>query len=112
MADADHPTSPSLPWRVGSSIVMGVAGAISRTFLFGLNRTHVHGLDDFLEVLNGRAEVERRGRGLITGTRHANSSELNHVNLTDTPFPVSNHVSVYVRNPVFIVSGQSLKIQY
>ena len=48
-------------------MAMAFSGSISRAFLFGLNRTEVHGLDDFLEVLDGRADVEGRERGLITG---------------------------------------------
>lgn len=48
-------------------MVMAFTGTLSRAFLFGLNRTEVHGLDDFLEVLDGRADIEGRERGLITG---------------------------------------------
>ena len=68
MAAEDHPTSPSLPWRVGSVMAMAFSGSISRAFLFGLNRTQVHGLDNFLEVLEERADIDGRDRGLITGT--------------------------------------------
>lgn len=67
MTAANLPREPSLPWRVGSSMVMAFTGTLSRAFLFGLNRTEVHGLDDFLEVLDGRADIEGRERGLITG---------------------------------------------
>ena len=67
MAAADPSSQPSLPWRVGSSIVMGVTGAISRLVLFGANTTEVHGLGNFLELLDQRRNVENRKRGLITG---------------------------------------------
>lgn len=46
---------------------MSFTGSISRAFLFGVNRTYVHGLDQFLEILDGRADAEGRERGLITG---------------------------------------------
>lgn len=58
---------PSLPWRVTSSLVMGVASTISKVFLFGLNRTEVIGLQGFLKVLDERADPAKRTRGLITG---------------------------------------------
>lgn len=67
MAAANPASQPSLPWRVGSSIVMGVAGTLSRLALFGANTTEVHGLDHFLELLEQRHDVENRKRGLITG---------------------------------------------
>lgn len=67
MAAANSPSQPSLPWRIGSSIVMGVTGTISRLFLFGANTSEVHGLDDFLELLEQRRDVNNRKRGLITG---------------------------------------------
>lgn len=58
---------PSLPWRLGSSIVMGLTGTISRTFLLAGQRLEVYGLDEFLVLLDGRKDVEDRERGLITG---------------------------------------------
>ena len=61
------PNQPSLPWRVGSSIVMGVAGALSRIFMHGASYTEVHGLDNFLQLLDSREDIEGRQRGLITG---------------------------------------------
>lgn len=67
MATATPPSQPSLPWRVGSSIVMGVTGTLSRLFLFGANTTETHGLDGFLRLLDKRHDVENRERGLITG---------------------------------------------
>ena len=58
---------PSLPWRVGSTVVMSITGSLSRLFMFGANTTEVHGLDDFLELLDKRSDVRNRQRGLITG---------------------------------------------
>lgn len=60
---------PSLPWRMTSSMVMGLTAALSRGFLYGLNSVEVVGLDRFLEVLDKRKDVEKRQRGLITGMR-------------------------------------------
>ncbi len=74
MASPNQPTSPSLPWRMGSSVIMGMTGSISRAFLFGFNSTNVEGLDNFLETLNDRADVDGRQRGLITGEPSKNSS--------------------------------------
>lgn len=58
---------PSLPWRVGSTVIMGITGSLSRLFMFGANTTQVHGLDGFLELLDKRVDVQNRQRGLITG---------------------------------------------
>ncbi|KAL8706126.1 MAG: hypothetical protein Q9201_000828 [Fulgogasparrea decipioides] len=60
------PKQPSLPWRIGSALVMGFVGGTSRLFMFGANSTEVHGLDAFLETLDRRKAPERRERGLIT----------------------------------------------
>lgn len=46
---------------------MGVVGSISRLFLYGANTTDVHGLDDFLSLLDKRSDVRNRQRALITG---------------------------------------------
>lgn len=67
MEAAKSPTQLSLPWRVGSSIVMGATGAVFRIFLFGANRTETHGLDQFLSLLDQRHDIAGRKRGLITG---------------------------------------------
>lgn len=61
------PTQPSLPWRIGSAMVMGFVGLNSRLFMFRANTTEVHGLDGFLRTLNRRKDPARRERGLITG---------------------------------------------
>ena len=61
------PHSPSLPWRISSSLIMGLTGTLSRGFLYGLNYTEVIGLDRFLEILDKRKDVDGRERGLLTG---------------------------------------------
>lgn len=58
---------PSLSWRIGSSVVMGVTGFLSRTFLLAGNRMEVNGLDKFLRLVDERRDVDERQRGLITG---------------------------------------------
>ena len=68
MADAPSPSQPSLPWRVGTSIVMGVFGSLSRVFLFGASSTEEHGLDNFMGLLDKRRSVDGRERGLLTGS--------------------------------------------
>lgn len=67
MAAATPSSQPSLPWRIGSSLIMGVTGALCRVFLFGANKTEVHGLDGFLKLLDQREDISSRTRGLITG---------------------------------------------
>ncbi|KAI1412927.1 acyltransferase [Hypoxylon sp. FL1857] len=61
---------PSLPWRMTSSIVMGLTAALSRGFLYGLNSVEVVGLERFLDILDKRKDVEKRQRGLITVSNH------------------------------------------
>jgi monolysocardiolipin acyltransferase len=61
------PSQPSLPWRTASSLIMGTVASLSRAFLFSLNNVEVLGLERFLNVLDKRADVESRNRGLITG---------------------------------------------
>ncbi|KAG9232545.1 hypothetical protein BJ875DRAFT_380459 [Amylocarpus encephaloides] len=77
MAPTNPPSSPSLAWRTSSSLIMGATGSISRAFLYGLNRTETVGLDNFLETLDGRRNVEGRERGLLTVS--------NHVSVVDDP---------------------------
>lgn len=64
------PSKPSLPWRFSSSVVMGIVGGVSRSFLFGLSNTQVFGLEKFLEMLDKREHVENRDRGLLTVSNH------------------------------------------
>lgn len=44
-----------------------VAGGFSRLFLLGASRLEVNGLDNFLKLLDERADVDKRERGLLTG---------------------------------------------
>ncbi|CAK1364815.1 unnamed protein product [Cercospora beticola] len=70
MADEDRPYQPSLPWRITSSATIGTVGLLCRSFLFALNRTEVHGLDRFLEILDDREDDKGRTRGLVTVSNH------------------------------------------
>lgn len=62
------PTQPGLPWRFSSSLLMGLTGMYSRLVVSGLNSVEVFGLERFIETLDRRKDVEKRERGLITGT--------------------------------------------
>lgn len=75
---------------------MGVVGSISRVVLFGANRTEVHGLEDFLKLLDGKRSIEDRQRGLITGKLSRSIALGPDI---DIARPVSNHVSMYVCIP-------------
>ncbi|KAI1374679.1 acyltransferase [Hypoxylon crocopeplum] len=68
---------PSLPWRMTSSVVMGLTAALSRGFLYGFNSVEVTGLERFLDVLDKRKDAEKRQRGLITVS--------NHISVMDDP---------------------------
>ena len=67
MSSEDAADIPPLPWRLASSIVMGLDGSVSRAFLQVGNRLEVEGLNQFLDLLDKRKDVEGRERGLITG---------------------------------------------
>ena len=67
MPKEELPARPSLPWRVGSSLIIGATGLLARTFFVGLNKGQVHGLDRFLELLDERSDIHGRQRGLVTG---------------------------------------------
>ncbi|KAI1106910.1 hypothetical protein F4804DRAFT_299445 [Jackrogersella minutella] len=82
---------PSLPWRMTSSLVMGLTAALSRGFLYGLNTVEVFGLDRFLEVLDTRKDVEKRQRGLITVS--------NHISVLDDPIIWGTLPLRYAFNP-------------
>ncbi|TGO16938.1 hypothetical protein BTUL_0022g00390 [Botrytis tulipae] len=75
--ESDPPTKPSLPWRFSSSLIMGVTGAISRFFYYGLNNVETIGLEGFKATLDRRKNPEERERGLITVS--------NHVSVLDDP---------------------------
>lgn len=68
---------PSLPWRIGSSLTMGMVGGICRSFLHGLSNIETFGLQRFLERLEERRDVGARERGLLTVA--------NHVSVLDDP---------------------------
>ena len=61
------PAPPSSPWRFGSAAVMGFIGTLSRSFMFGANKTETHGLNGLLNLIDDRANIDQRQRGLITG---------------------------------------------
>ena len=46
---------------------MGLTGSIFRVMLLNANRTEVHGLDQFLGLLDKRHDIKARERGLVTG---------------------------------------------
>ena len=66
---ADDPPPPSWLWRASSIAVMGIVGTLTRAFMHGPNWQDAHGLDGFLELLEKRADIDGRQRGLITGMR-------------------------------------------
>ncbi|KAK4177355.1 putative lysophosphatidylcholine acyltransferase [Triangularia setosa] len=68
---------PSLSMRAKSSMIMGLTGLISRCFLHGFNTVEVHGLAQFRELLDSRADPKKRERGLLTVS--------NHVSVLDDP---------------------------
>lgn len=95
MRPDEQPSAPSWQWRAASSFTMGAVGVLCRSFLLGVSKTEVHGLDSFLELLDEREDVESRDRGLITGKKHTHT-HFSHNFLTYQS--VSNHISVYVRS--------------
>ncbi|KAK5118382.1 hypothetical protein LTR62_002896 [Meristemomyces frigidus] len=66
MTTPERPYQPSLAWRVGSTLNIGIVGSGWRAFLYALNRTETKGLDGFLELLNTRKDETKRTTGLIT----------------------------------------------
>ena len=64
---ADDPPPPSLLWRAGSTAIIGFTGSLTRAFMHVPNWQDAHGLDGFLELLDKRADIDGRQRGLITG---------------------------------------------
>ncbi|ROW15025.1 hypothetical protein VPNG_03335 [Cytospora leucostoma] len=63
--------------RGSSSMVMGLTGVLSKGFLNGLNDVEVIGMDNFLELLESRADPFQREKGLITVS--------NHISVMDDP---------------------------
>ena len=66
----DNLEQPSLFWRTASNQTLLTVGALCRGFLFGLNKTEVHGLDRFLDLLKSRADYRDRRKGLLTVSNH------------------------------------------
>lgn len=61
------PQQPSLTWRNTSSILIGLSVAVSKGFLYGLNKVETIGLERFVELIEQRRDVKKRTKGLITG---------------------------------------------
>lgn len=64
------PEQPDLSHRVGSRLVMGAVGILVRSFMYGLSKPQINGLDKFLELLDERRNINERQRGLITVANH------------------------------------------
>jgi hypothetical protein len=75
-------------------MMMGMAGMISKVFLFGLNKVEVIGLPRFLEVLDRRRDPEKRQRGLITGVWLNAGHDFQHASELTNTLIVSNHLCV------------------
>ncbi|KAH8837412.1 hypothetical protein MCOR27_008338 [Pyricularia oryzae] len=71
------PQQPSLTWRNTSSILIGLSVAVSKGFLYGLNKVETIGLERFVELIEQRRDVKKRTKGLITVS--------NHISIIDDP---------------------------
>lgn len=71
MAAEELPAQPSSLWMAGSAVTMGAVGFLCRSFLIGFNRLEVHGFDKFLQLVDERADINGRTKGLITGMHHS-----------------------------------------
>jgi len=65
----EPPAQPTLGWRLSNKFVMGTVGILVRSFMYGLSRAEVHGLEDFTKLLDERADINGRTRGLLTGKK-------------------------------------------
>ena len=52
-------------------MTMGAVGLLCKGFLSGLSKVETHGMEDFLQLLDEREDVEGRQKGLVTGMRSA-----------------------------------------
>lgn len=78
MDDLYHNTEvPSFIWRSASYQTILCVSTFCRAFLYGLNKTEVHGLPRFLNLLRSRADHRNRRKGLITVS--------NHISVLDDP---------------------------
>ena len=68
---------PSLFWRSASHQTFLTVATLSRLFLYTLNKTEVHGLPRFLDLLKSRSDYKTRRRGLLTVS--------NHISVLDEP---------------------------
>lgn len=68
---------PSLFWRTATHQTLLVVSALSRAFIYGLNKTEVHGLPRFLDLLKSRSDSKTRRKGLLTVS--------NHISVIDDP---------------------------
>ena len=68
---------PSISWRTASYQTILSVSALFRAFLYGFNKIEVHGLPQFLELLESRSDYRTRHRGLLTVS--------NHVSILDDP---------------------------
>ncbi len=68
---------PSFLWRSSSHQTIFSIAALSRFFLFAFNKTEVHGLPRFLDLLKSRSDYQTRRKGLVTVS--------NHVSVLDDP---------------------------
>lgn len=62
-----RPARQGFALRVGSTVVMGMTGAISKAFLYGLNSVKTENLSSFLNLLDHRRSSQAQ-QGLLTGT--------------------------------------------
>lgn len=67
----------SRPWRTTSWQTLLGVHFLCRSFLTLLNKTEVHGLPQFLDLIKSRADYRRRRRGLVTVS--------NHISVMDDP---------------------------
>ena len=69
MSVEDDFSSPSLQWRSASTATFAFIGSLAKSFLtVGVSASEVHGLDGFVKLLEEREDVEKRQKGLLTGT--------------------------------------------
>ncbi|KAL5114909.1 Lyso-phosphatidylcholine acyltransferase [Pleosporales sp. CAS-2024a] len=76
MQPEGQPEAPSALWRAASTVVMGAVGLLCKGFL-GVNRVETHGMENFVKMLDERADVGGRERGLVTVS--------NHISVMDDP---------------------------
>ncbi len=78
---------------------MGIVGSISRVVLFGANKTEVHGLEGFLELLDERRNIEGRQRGLVTGKPGSPEGFGSDVDFAHLQFPIMSACTYVSQTP-------------